>query len=70
MSIKIIQLPICVNYNEIYRPKSNLENADQSTVPSIAPPPKVPTSLFQDVTASRFNPFDQEISGTSLMSQG
>lgn len=52
------------------RPKADSENTDHSTVPSIAPPPKVPTSLFQDGSASRFNPFDLEISGTSLKSQG
>lgn len=47
----------------IFRPKTESDTTDQSAVPSIAPPPKVPTSIFQDGTPSRFNPFDQEPSG-------
>jgi len=39
-------------------------------VPSIAPPPKVPTSLFQEGTPSRFNPFDQEPNETNYKNQG
>jgi len=39
-------------------------------VPSIAPPPKVPTSLFQEGAPSRFNPFDQEPSETNYKNQG
>jgi len=39
-------------------------------VPSIAPPPKVPTSLFQEGTPSRFNPFDQEPNETNYKIQG
>lgn len=38
-------------------------------MPSIAPPPKVPTSLFQEGAPSRFNPFDQEPSETNFKSQ-
>lgn len=54
-----------------FRPKTESDNTDQSAVPSIAPPPKVPTSLFQDGTPSRFNPFDQEPSGeTNFKSHG
>ena len=39
-------------------------------MPSIAPPPKVPTSLFQEGTPSRFNPFDQEPNETNFKNQG
>lgn len=53
-----------------FRPKTELDNTDQSAVPSIAPPPKVPTSLFQEAIPSRFNPFDQEPSETSFKNQG
>lgn len=54
----------------IFRPKTESDNTDQSAVPSIAPPPKVPTSLFQETTPSRFNPFDQEPNETNYKNQG
>lgn len=52
------------------RPKAESDNVDQSEVPSIAPPPKVPTSIFQEGMPSRFNPFDQEPSETNFKGQG
>jgi len=53
-----------------FRPKAESDNTDQSAVPSIAPPPKVPTSLFQEGTPSRFNPFNQESNETNYKNQG
>lgn len=52
------------------RPKADSEDVDQSAVPSIAPPPKVPTSIFQEGTPSRFNPFDQEPNESVFKNQG
>ncbi|VVC28375.1 Clathrin adaptor, mu subunit,Mu homology domain,Stonin homology,Stonin [Cinara cedri] len=57
------------DFNVFIRPKTDSENVDQSAVPSIAPPPKVPTSIFQEGTTSRFNPFDQEPNETNFKSQ-
>lgn len=53
-----------------FRPKTESDNTDHSAVPSIAPPPKVPTNLFQEGAPSRFNPFDQEPSETNYKNQG
>lgn len=49
---------------------TEIENTEQSAVPSIAPPPKIPTSLFQEGISSRFNPFDQGSSEINFKSQG
>ncbi|CAH1716579.1 unnamed protein product [Aphis gossypii] len=57
------------DFNVFIRPKTESDNTDQSAVPSIAPPPKVPTSLFQEGAPSRFNPFDQEPSETNYKNQ-
>uniref|UniRef100_A0A2H8TMM0 Protein stoned-B n=2 Tax=Melanaphis sacchari TaxID=742174 RepID=A0A2H8TMM0_9HEMI len=57
------------DFNVFIRPKTEFDNTDQSAVPSIAPPPKVPISLFQEGTPSRFNPFDQEPNETNYTNQ-
>ncbi|XP_022175852.1 LOW QUALITY PROTEIN: protein stoned-B-like [Myzus persicae] len=57
------------DFNVFIRPKTESDNTDQSAVPSIAPPPKVPTTLFQEGPPSRFNPFDQEPNETNYKNQ-